>query len=136
SLRLRLHFVTVGRFECQAIDFFELLDFSKCGGRESGLAFKRVQNDAFEEVTEREVFEFGEGFKHFEKAFFDANASLDAVDENGLDWLHGIYVPWYIRSVNHAVCLSPSCEIKEWEAALAAAHSTPSCEACIRLLKC
>src|SRR6185437_15645145 len=48
--------------------------------REGSFAFKRVEDDALEKIAEGDVFLFGDGFKDFEHAFFEANTGLDALD--------------------------------------------------------
>ena len=56
---------------------------------------------------------FGEGLKNFEKAFFDADASLDTLDKELRLIYHGTNVPWYTMTGNRraASCLRPASRI-------------------------
>ena len=84
--------VAVGCGKGEAVDFAELFDLAEGVFAEGSFAFEGVQHDAFEKVSEAEVFEFGDGFQDFEQVFLDADAGLNALDE---DWLacHGTNVP-------------------------------------------
>jgi hypothetical protein len=48
---------------------------------------------------------FGEGLENFEKAFFHADAGLNALDEELRFVGHGINVPWYICNDNSCLPL-------------------------------
>ena len=46
----------------------------------AGLAVESVEDNALEDIAERHVVIFAEGFQDFEDSFFDAYAGLDALD--------------------------------------------------------
>jgi hypothetical protein len=42
-----------------------------------------MEDDAFEQVSERDVLLFGDSFEYFQEALFEAYASLNAFDFDG-----------------------------------------------------
>jgi hypothetical protein len=75
------------------IDALEVSDAAKRRIGEGAFAVKGVQDDAFEQVAERKVMVFRQGLKNFEQPFFDADAGLDALDEQArLGW--GAWFGW------------------------------------------
>jgi len=66
---------------------------------EGSLAVEGVEHDAFEQVPQGHVVIFREGLENFKEAFFHADASLDAFDEELRFINHGTKVPQYINSV-------------------------------------
>ena len=65
------------------------------------LPSKACKHDAFQQVAERHVLQFGQTFQDLEQAFFHAYASLHAFHDNGVFGLffHGTNVPMYQDNV-------------------------------------
>jgi len=66
--------------EIKAVKLLQLADAFEGSWTECSLAVEGVQDDALEDVAERQVVIFAEGFQDFEDSFFDAYAGLDALD--------------------------------------------------------
>ena len=67
--------MTIRCFQVQAVNPLQLLDFLDGFRRKGRFAFKGVQDDAFEQVTQGDVLEVGEPLEHFQQARFEANAA-------------------------------------------------------------
>lgn len=72
--------VAVGGAQKESVKFFELLDFAQGSRGKRGFAFEGVEDDAFEKVAKGHVLLFGDGFEDFEEALLDADAGLDPLD--------------------------------------------------------
>src|ERR1700733_9135514 len=103
--------MAVGGSERQAVDFAELLDLAEGFFAEGSFAFEGVEHDAFEEVSEAEVFEFGNGLQDFEQVLFDTDSGLDAFDYDGMA-SHGTNVPTYQTAKQvHESFSDPCCSL-------------------------
>jgi len=91
--------MAVGSRQGETVDLAELLDLPEGFFPEGSFAFEGVQYDAFEKISEAKVFEFGDRFQDFEQVLFDADAGLDAFDEDRLS-CHGTKVPRYVIVIN------------------------------------
>src|SRR5580698_8186239 len=94
--------VAVDRGQAAAIDPLQLRDDLQGGHPERLLPLERVQHDAFQQVTERQVQVFGQALEHLEQAALHPDP--------GLDTLHGrhvTFVPWYAPPRNLALPNTP-----------------------------
>ncbi len=70
----------------QTVDSFELFDFFQGIPGKRGFTLKTMKHDSLEQISERHIFELGDGFEDFEQPFFEANAGLDAFDFDVRHW--------------------------------------------------
>src|SRR5882724_6511996 len=82
--------VRVLRGEVEAVDRFKRADLFHRGRRERRLAFEGVQDDALEQVAERQIELGRERLEHLEQAALEAHPGLRAGD-----FFHGLMVPSY-----------------------------------------
>lgn len=75
--------MAVARLQRHAVERLELLNFLEGAFAEGGLALKGMKDDALEQIAERKVFEFSDGFEDFQHALFDSDAGLNALDDDG-----------------------------------------------------
>ena len=62
------------------IKLLEISDSLKRGRSERALSLEDMEDDAFEEVAEREVMVLGKRLEHFQDALFHSDARLDALN--------------------------------------------------------
>src|SRR5712664_3143260 len=77
-------------FRSEAVDRFKRADLFHRGRRERRLAFEGVQDDALEQVAERQIELGRERLEHLEQAALEAHPGLRAGD-----FFHGLMVPSY-----------------------------------------
>src|SRR5580693_6848774 len=90
--------MAVGRGQAAAVDPLQLRDDLQGGRPERLLPLERVQHDAFQQISERQVQVFGQALEHLEQAALHPDP--------GLDTLHGrhvTFVPWYTAPRNLAL---------------------------------
>lgn len=73
--------MAVGGRQLTAIDFFKPLYDGTRVGRKGRFAFERVQHNALEKITERQISVFGKTFQYLEQRRFYAHTGLRAFDE-------------------------------------------------------
>jgi hypothetical protein len=69
------------RVEVEAVDLAQARDAREALLAERRLALEGVEDNALEEVAEGDVVELGEAFEDLEEALFEADAGLDALDD-------------------------------------------------------
>jgi hypothetical protein len=79
--------------EIQAVELFQFPDLPQTGQVEGALSFERVENDAFKEVTERQIVIAGKGAEDLQNALFHADAGLHPFDYVFVSWYQCTKVP-------------------------------------------
>src|ERR1700691_6338422 len=86
--------------QLQAVKLLEISNAPERLGPEGDLAVKGVQHDAFEQVTQCDVFVFRKRLQHFQQAFLHADPGLNAFYNKAVT--HGLIVPWYLGTSDKA----------------------------------
>jgi hypothetical protein len=82
------------RVEIEAVKPFEVLDAPQGFRLKRAFSVERVQDDAFEQIAQRQIVIFGERFQDFEQALLDANAGLHSLYDEFAMFCHiGTNVP-------------------------------------------
>src|ERR1700689_3023807 len=63
--------------QSQAVDTSELLDLLQRLCRERRLAFKGMEHNPFEQISQRHVLQFSDRLQYLEQLLLDADAGLD-----------------------------------------------------------
>src|SRR5438876_8412253 len=95
--------VRVAGGEIEPVDRSQRADLLQRGLRERRLALEGVQDDALEQIAEREVELGRERLQHLEQPALEAHAGLGAGD-----LLHGTMVPSYQFTIKRAAVPPPS----------------------------
>src|SRR5271154_2182191 len=86
--------------EIEAIELFQFLNASPRGLLKRGLTVKRMQNDALEQVAQRQIVKFGQGLEHLQQSLLHAHARLHSLHNKVfVIFLHshgGTNVPRYL----------------------------------------
>jgi len=93
-----LELMAVGGLQRQSIDAAQLFDLFQRRGRKRGFALEGVQNDSFQQIAQRHVFQLRQPLQDLEQAFLQANPSLDSLNQDGFLWVltHPTIVPKYL----------------------------------------
>ena len=93
-----LELMAVGGLERESIDAAELFDLFQRRRRKRGLALEGVQNDSFQQIAQRHVFQLRQSLQDLEQALLQANPGLDSLNQDGFLWVssHSTIVPKYL----------------------------------------
>jgi len=74
--------VAVARGKGKPVDSSELLDLAQALLAESSFAFEGVQHNPFQQISQAQIFEFGDRLQNLEEVLLHTDAGLDALNED------------------------------------------------------